>query len=83
VTDVEQLERYLLRRGVNLLAADRHSCLECGRTPLVGERVYSYERERGIVCGLCRLRHRGEPAASELVRHSEAGHAVKLMARAA
>lgn len=78
MTDVEQLERYLLQRGVNLLAADRHSCERCGRTPLVGERIYSYERERGIVCGLCRSHRRGEPAASELVRHSEAGHAVKL-----
>lgn len=78
MTDVEQLERYLLQRGVNLLAADRHSCVRCGRTPLVGERIYSYERERGIVCGLCRLHRHGEPAASELVRHSEAGHAVKL-----
>lgn len=83
MTDVEQLERYLLQRGVNLLAAGRHSCVECGRTPLVGERIYSYERERGIVCDLCRLRHSDRPAASELVRHSEAGHAVKLMARAA
>jgi len=81
--DVQRLERYLLKRGVNLLAAGRHSCLECGRTPLVGERVHSYECERGIVCDLCRLRHRDQPAASELVRHSEAGHAVKLMARAA
>lgn len=81
--DVQQLERYLLQRGVNILAAGRHSCMECGRTPLVGERVHSYERERGIVCDLCRSRHSGQPAASELVRHSEAGHAVKLMARAA
>ncbi|MGN6372572.1 MAG: hypothetical protein ACTHM1_06230 [Solirubrobacteraceae bacterium] len=75
---MEQLERHLLQRGVSLLSADRHSCVQCGRTPLVGERIYSYERERGIVCDLCRLRHHGEPAGSELVRHSEAGHTVKL-----
>jgi hypothetical protein len=83
MTDVEQLERCLLQRGVNLLAAGRHSCVHCGRTPLVGEQVHSYERERGIVCDLCRMRRSGEPVMSELVRHSEAGHAVKLMARAA
>jgi hypothetical protein len=83
IGDVERLERYLLRRGVNLLAADRHSCVQCGRTPLVGERVHLYERERGIVCDLCRLRHRGQPQASELVRHSEHGHTVRLAARAA
>lgn len=81
--DVERLERYLLRRGVNSLAADRHSCARCGRTPLVGERVHVYERQAGVVCDLCRLRHRGKPAVSELVRHSEAGHAVRLTARAA
>ena len=78
MTDVEQLERYLLQRGVNLLAAGRHSCVHCGRTPLVGEQIHSYERERGIVCDLCRMRHHGEPVVSEQVRHSEAGHAVKL-----
>jgi hypothetical protein len=81
--DVERLERYLLRRGVNLLTADRHACGQCGRTPLVGERVHSYERERGIVCDLCRLRHRGHPHTSELVRHNELGHTVRLAARAA
>lgn len=80
--DVEQLERFLLRRGIGLLAADRHRCAECGRTPLVGERVHSYERQSGIVCELCSL-GRGVPTASRLVRHSEHGHTVKLAARAA
>jgi len=47
---INQFERSLLRRGVGALAADRHRCADCGRTPLVGERVHLYERERGIVC---------------------------------
>jgi hypothetical protein len=81
--DVERLERHLLRRGVSLLAAARHACMGCGRTPLVGERVHIYEHEHGIICELCRLRHRGQPHASELVRHSEHGHTVRLAARAA
>jgi hypothetical protein len=81
--DVKRLERFLLRRGVGRLAAGRHRCTECGRTPLVGEQVHSYEREQGIVCELCRITHRGVPEASRVVRHSEFGHAVKLTARAA
>lgn len=81
--DVELLERRLLRRGVKLLAADRHSCSQCGRTPLVGERVHVYEREPGMVCDLCRLRRAGLPHASERVLHSEHGHTVRLAVRAA
>jgi hypothetical protein len=81
--DVEQLERFLLRRGVGSLAADRHRCVDCERTPLVGERIYEYERSRGIVCELCSQLRRSAPLASELVRHSELGHTVRLTARAA
>ncbi len=83
VTPIKQFERLLLRRGVGALAADRHHCNDCGRTPLVGERVHLYERSEGIVCELCRPLRREAPAASELVRHSERGHAVRLAARAA
>ena len=32
VTDVEQLERVLLQRGVGELEAGRNSCADCGRT---------------------------------------------------
>jgi hypothetical protein len=82
-THIEQLERSLLRRGVGALAADRHRCADCGRTPLVGERVHLYERVTGIVCELCKPLRRECPAASEMVRHSEHGHTVRLAARAA
>jgi hypothetical protein len=82
--DVEQLERFLLRRGVGSLTADRDRCVDCDRTPLVGERIYVYEQARGIVCELCRqLRRDGAPLQSEIVRHSELGHTVRLTARAA
>jgi hypothetical protein len=81
--DVEQFERYLLKRGVNSLTADRDRCVDCSRTPLVGERVHLYQRLSGIVCELCRPLRRGEPAATEVVRHSELGHTVRLTARAA
>jgi hypothetical protein len=83
ITHIEQFERVLLRRGVGALAADRHRCVDCGRTPLVGERVHLYERGQGIVCELCRPLRREPSVASEPVRHSEHGHAVRLAARAA
>ena len=84
---VEQLERVLLRRGVGALEADRHRCTDCGRTPLIGESVHLYgspsAKARGIVCELCRTMRREAPVATEIVRHSEHGHAVRLTARAA
>jgi hypothetical protein len=83
ITHIEQFERSLLRRGVGALAADRHRCADCRRTPLVGEHVHLYEHDRAIVCELCRPLRREHPAATELVRHSEHGHAVRLTARAA
>jgi hypothetical protein len=84
VTDIEQFERVLLRRSVGVLTADRNRCVDCGRTPLVGERVHLYEERGGaVVCELCRPLRRAHPAATETVRHSPHGHAVRLMARAA
>jgi len=81
---VEQLERRLLRRGVGALAADRHCCVDCGRTPLTGEYVHLYDgRRQGIVCELCRTARREAPVATEIVRHCEHGHAVRLTVRVA
>jgi hypothetical protein len=81
--DVQQFERYLLQRGVGSLTADRHSCSDCRRTPLVGEHIHIYGPRAQIVCELCRQLRRHPPLASELVRHSELGHTVRLTARAA
>jgi hypothetical protein len=83
-THVQQLERVLLRRGLGALEADRSCCADCGRTPLTGEHVHLYGgRQHRIVCELCRPRRRDAPVASEIVRHCEHGHAVRLTARAA
>jgi hypothetical protein len=83
-SDAEQLERVLLERGLGVLEADRCRCSDCGRTPLVGEQMHLYEgRKQALVCELCRLSRRELPLASELVRHCERGHAVRLLARAA
>jgi hypothetical protein len=80
----EQFERRLLRRGVDALEADRNRCIDCGRTPLIGEHVHLYdEGTPGIVCELCRMLRREPPVASETVRHSERGLAVRVTARAA
>ena len=50
--------------------------------PLTGERVHLYEGRRGgIVCELCRTLRREPPVATELVRHCEHGHAVRLTVR--
>jgi hypothetical protein len=83
ITHIEQFERVLLRRSVGALKADRHRCLDCGRTPLVGEQVHLYDKQQGIVCELCRTAHRQSPVLSELVRHSEHGHTVRITAHAA
>jgi hypothetical protein len=78
-TDVQRLEGVLRRRGIGALEAERDRCADCGRTPLTGERVHLYaEQGRRIVCELCRLLRREAPVASELVRHCEHGHTVRL-----
>ena len=73
------LELRLFRKGVGELAADRDTCADCGRTPLTGERLHHYDK--GVaVCDLCRPRRRAEPARTDVVRHCEHGHTVKLRA---
>jgi hypothetical protein len=77
-SDADELERSLLRRGVGTLEADRSRCIDCGRTPLVGEHVYLYASGSGIVCELCSVMREEQPVAGELVRHSERGLAVRI-----
>jgi hypothetical protein len=82
VAPPDAFQRVLLRRGVGALAQSREECIDCGRTPLTGERVHVYEGRRGgVVCELCRTLRREPPAATELVRHCEHGHAVRLTVR--
>jgi len=84
VNHIEQLERGLLRRGLGALEADRNRCADCGRTPLTGEQIHVYAGHQGrILCELCRPARSEAPVASEIVRHCEHGHAVRLTARAA
>lgn len=72
------LERELLRKGVDHRASGCERCADCGRTPLVGERVHRYER--GVtVCELCRQSRRARPQSSETVHHAERGLSVRVL----
>jgi hypothetical protein len=73
----DDFERVFFRAAVDELSADRAHCSDCGRTPLVGEDVYRYERG-AVVCELCRMLRRDAPESTERVRHSEFGQAVRL-----
>lgn len=76
------LERELLRKGVGSRARSGHRCADCGRTPLIGERVHLYEGGR-MRCELCRPLRREQPVHSELVHGPEHGHCVVRITRAA
>jgi hypothetical protein len=81
MASAEDLETRLLRKSVDHLGEDLHRCEDCGRTPLIGERIYAYESDE-IVCELCRAMRGGEPMASKLVRH-DSGQNVRVKARVA
>ena len=76
------LERELLRKGVGAREAGRRQCSDCGRTPLVGERVHIYARG-SFVCELCRPGRRSAPERSQVVPHTERGHTVRVRQPAA
>jgi hypothetical protein len=76
------LERELLRKGVDELRADVPTCMDCGRAPLVGEHVHVFDGDH-VVCELCRPGHGGEAIRLQRVHHSERGQTVRLRARAA
>lgn len=73
------LERELLRKGVGARAAAYRRCDDCGRAPLVGERLYAYEGGR-LACELCKPLRREEPVRWELVHGPEHGNAVRIRA---
>jgi hypothetical protein len=75
--DAAIFERELLRRGVGARVAERHRCADCGRTPLVGERIHLYDRGE-IVCELCRPFRRQDPAGSDSVRTPTHNQTVRI-----
>jgi len=75
--DEQDLERALLRKSVDALTDGRSDCVDCGRTPLVGETLYRYGAGEPV-CELCRPLRRDTPSGHELVRNGEHGHAVRV-----
>ncbi len=76
-----EFEAALLRASVDALSAGRPTCRHCHRTPLVGERVYLYDSQRGtdVVCELCRPLRAAESDRTELVRSPERGASVQAI----
>jgi hypothetical protein len=74
--DETDLETALMRKSVGTLEAGRHVCEDCGRTPLIGERMYRFGAA-STVCALCTPLRRETPDAAELVTHSEHGITVR------
>jgi hypothetical protein len=75
------VEISLLRHSLTALTARRHGCVDCNRTPLVGELVHMYGER--LVCELCRPRYREPPVRTESVRSPEHERAVRPRPRAA
>jgi hypothetical protein len=73
------LERELLRKGVVALVAGRATCRDCGRSPLIGERVHVFAGG-DLVCELCRSGRDEAPESTEVVRHCEHGQTVRRRA---
>jgi len=74
--DEQDLERALLRKSVSALGGESPRCADCGRAPLIGETLYRFAA--APVCELCRPLRSETHDASERVRNSEYGHAVRV-----
>ena len=57
----------------------RTGCVECGRSPLIGEVVFYYGER--MVCELCRPLRRGKPSHEEIVHSGEHTLTVKRLTR--
>jgi hypothetical protein len=76
-----ELQVALVRRAVDRCDAVRERCQGCGRTPLVGERVY-IDQGGTAYCELCRALDGPRAAVrSHLVHGHEFGHTMKLTDR--
>ena len=80
VREMPELELALLRRSLDRIAAGREHCDRCHRTPLVGERVYSYA-SGATLCELCKTLERAEPCSWQTVHGPEFGHTLRIVDR--
>ncbi|MFL5823546.1 MAG: hypothetical protein ACJ764_08910 [Solirubrobacteraceae bacterium] len=76
--EMAELELALLRRGVDDRAAGQECCTRCRRSPLIGEWVYTYERDR-VLCELCRSLSREAPTDSRLVHTPAFGSSLRIL----
>jgi hypothetical protein len=74
---MDELELALLRRGVHDISDAEQRCASCHRTPLIGERVYTYT-SGATLCELCRMMRSESPIASRLVHGPEFGHTMRV-----
>ena len=77
VREMPELELALLRRGLDELASHCERCRHCGRTPLVGERVWELA-SGAILCELCRDPRREPGAGPRTVHGPEFGHTMRI-----
>jgi hypothetical protein len=78
VSEIQELELALLRRGLDHRADASERCDRCRRTLLVGETVHVYDSGR-IVCDLCREHERKPPATVRLVHGPAFGHTIRII----
>ena len=71
-TDETDLERALLRQGVDGRDAEHRRCDGCHRIPLIGERVAHYAAG-AMRCELCASVCREHPTSEALVKHAPDG----------
>ena len=76
------LELALLRRSIDEIARESERCRRCHRSPLVGERVYTYA-SGATICELCRVLEHAEPVRSHTVHGPEFGHSLRIIDRRA
>jgi len=77
--EMPDLELALLRRGVDERDGGRDRCSRCGRTPLLGERVYTLDERGALACELCHALDRGPVLGSRLVRGPAFGHTIRII----
>ena len=78
--NMPELELALLRRGVHDRLTRRECCSRCGRTPLIGERIYRADGGP-LVCELCHARGVDPPTRSSIVHGPAFGHTIRIVDR--
>jgi hypothetical protein len=78
VSEIEELELALLRRGLDDRADASERCVRCRRNLLVGEQVHVYDGGR-VVCDLCRSHERQPPEMVRLVHGPAFGHTIRII----